>query len=75
MEAKYMPIKYYKFLDLLNRRGIKKSQLRELLGFGPNTIAKFDKHEPVSFEVLEKICNYFDVQPGEIMEFVRDKTE
>jgi len=46
-----------------------------LLGFGPNTIAKFDKHEPVSFEVLEKICNYFDVQPGEIMEFIRDKTE
>lgn len=67
-----MPIKYYKFLDLLNRRGVKKSQLRELLGFGPNTIAKFDKNEPVSFEVLEKLCKYFNVQPGDLIEYIED---
>lgn len=65
-----MAIKYYKLLDLLNKRDISKSKLREDLGLGSNTIAKFANNEPVSFEVLDKLCRYFDVQPGDLIEFV-----
>ena len=68
-----MAIKYYKLLTLLNKRGIAKTQLRDELGFGTNTIAKFANHEPVSFEVLNKLCEYLNVQPGELIEFEEDK--
>lgn len=64
-----MAIKYYKLLDLLNKRSISKSKLREELGFGTNTIAKFANNEPVSFEVLDKLCKYFNVQPGDLIEY------
>ena len=64
-----MAIKYYKLLTLLNKRNIQKTQLKTDLGFGTNTIAKFSNHEPVSFEVLEKLCRYLNVQPGDLIEF------
>ena len=70
IQGEVMAIKYYKLLTLLNKRGIAKTQLREDLGLGSNTIAKFSNHEPVSFEVLDKLCEYLDVQPGDIIEYV-----
>ena len=69
-----MAIKYYKLLTLLNKRGIAKTQLREDLGLGSNTIAKFANHEPVSFDVLEKLCKYLNAQPGDLIEFEEDST-
>ena len=64
-----MAIKYYKLLILLNKREIPKSKLKEDLGLGSNTIAKFANHEPVSFEVLDKLCEYLEVQPGDLIEY------
>lgn len=65
-----MAIKYYKLLLLLNKRDIQKTQLKTDLNLGTNTIAKFSNHEPVSFEVLNKLCKYLGVQPGDLIEFV-----
>lgn len=67
-----MAIKFYKLLVLLNKRGIPKTKLRDDLNFGQATIAKFSKHEPVSFEVLDKLCDYLDVQPGDIIEHIKE---
>ena len=67
-----MAIKYYKLLTLLNKRGIAKTQLREDLSLGSNTIAKFSNHQPVSFEVLDKLCEYLNVQPADIIEYTKD---
>lgn len=67
-----MAIKYYKLLILLNKRGIAKTKLREDLGLGSNTIAKFSNHEPVSFEVLDKLCEYLEVQPDELIEYIKE---
>jgi len=64
-----MAIKYYKLLTLLNKRGISKSKLKDDLNLGSNTIAKFANHESISFEVLDKLCEYLNVQPGEIIEY------
>lgn len=61
-------IRYYKLFDLLNRRGMKKSDLREILS--PKTIAKLSKGQYISGEAIEKICLYLDCQPGDIMEVV-----
>jgi putative transcriptional regulator len=64
-----MAIKYYKLLTLLNKRDISKNKLKEDVGLGSNTIAKFANHEPVSFEVLDKLCEYLRAQPGDLIEY------
>ena len=61
-------VRYYKLFDLLNRRGMKKSDLREILS--PKTVAKLSKGEYLSGEVIEKICLFLNCQPGDIMEIV-----
>lgn len=68
-----MAIKYFKLFDILNRRGITKSQMRIDLGLSTKTLAKISNHENINIETIDKICNYLDVQPGDIMEFEREK--
>ncbi|MCU6737059.1 helix-turn-helix domain-containing protein [Diplocloster agilis] len=68
-----MAIKYYKLFDLMNRRGIRKTDLREILS--PKTVAKLSKGEYVSGEVIEKLCLYLKCQPGDIMEVVYDESK
>lgn len=66
-----MSIKYYKLFDLLNRRGMKKSDLRTILSSA--TVAKLSKHEYISGDAIAKICAYLECQPGDIMEYVADE--
>ena len=61
-------IRYYKLFDMLNRREMKKTDLREILS--TKTIAKLSKGEYLSGEVIEKICLFLGCQPGDIMEVV-----
>jgi putative transcriptional regulator len=63
-----MPIKYYKLFDLLQRRGMKKTDLLTAAGISSPTLAKLTKGETVTTEIIEKICNALNVQPGDIME-------
>lgn len=65
-----MAIKYYKLIDLLHRRGIPKLKLRDDLSLGQGTIAKFSNNEPVTIVVIDKLCKYLKVQPGDLMEYV-----
>lgn len=61
-------IKFYKLLDLLNRKNISKEELRIAIGASSATISKLSKNENVSLDVIEKICTYLECQPGDIME-------
>ena len=65
-------ITYYKLFDMLNRMGMKKSDLRAILS--PKTIAKLTKREPISGNAIEKICEYLNCQPGDIMEYIPNHT-
>lgn len=65
-------IKYYKLFDLLNRREMKKEELRQLLNVSSATMAKISKHQYVSMEVINKICCVLNCQPGDIIEYVPD---
>lgn len=69
-----MAIKYYKLIDLLNRRGILKTQFAKDIGISPNTLAKLSNNDIVSLDVIDKACAYLDVQPGEIIEFIKNDT-
>ncbi|WP_041707193.1 helix-turn-helix domain-containing protein [Clostridium cellulovorans] len=60
-------IKYYKLFDLLNRKGMKKTDLLEIIS--SPTLAKLSKGENVKVDVIEKICIFLNCQPGDIMEY------
>lgn len=66
-----MSIKYYKLFDLLQRRGLKKTDLLELANISSPTLAKLSKGETVTTEVIGKICNALDCQPADIMENIK----
>jgi DNA-binding Xre family transcriptional regulator len=51
-----MGIKYYKLFDLLNRKGMKKTDLLDIL-YSP-TLAKLAKGESVTTDILCKICSH-----------------
>jgi DNA-binding Xre family transcriptional regulator len=65
-----MGMKYYKLFDLLNRRNITKTKMRLDIGMSTKTLAKISAHEQISLDVLERICEYLKVQPGDIIEYV-----
>jgi DNA-binding Xre family transcriptional regulator len=65
-----MGMKYYKLFDLLNRKGMKKTDLLEILS--SPTLAKLTKGESITTDILCKICSHLKLQPGDIMEFVEE---
>lgn len=68
-----MKISYNNLWKLLIDRKMKKYQLRELAAISSNSIAKLGKDEPVSMEVLMKICDALDCNIQDICEFVKDE--
>ena len=63
-----MPIKYYKLFDLLQRRGMKKTDLITIASISSPILAKLSKGESITTEVIERIRRALQVQPGDIME-------
>ena len=69
-----MPFKYYKLFDVLNRKEITRTQMRIDLGISTRTLAKISNHEYISMEILDKICNYLEIQPGDVIEHVIEES-
>lgn len=68
-------ITYYKLLDMLNRRGISKEELRLAIKASPTTIASISKNEPLALKTINKICKFLQCQPGDILEYVEPDDE
>ena len=66
-----MEISYNKLWKLLIDKNMKKFELKDLAGISTSSLAKLGKNEPVTLEVLMKICNALDVNIGDIMEFIK----
>ena len=60
-------MKYYRLFDLLARRDMKKTDLLSVIS--APTLAKLSKGETVKTDVLCKIFDFLDCQPGDIMEY------
>jgi DNA-binding Xre family transcriptional regulator len=67
-----MPISYKPLFRLLLERDMKKTDLVAACGLSLNVIAKFSKGEPVNMENLNKICQYFNCQFSDIVEYLPD---
>ena len=66
-----MTVSYDKFWKLLIDKKMNKTQMRLATGISSSTLAKLSKEEPVTLEVLEKICNELHCNIGDIVEFIK----
>lgn len=61
-------IRFYRLFDLLNRKGMKKTDLLQIMS--SPTLAKLSKGEVVKLDVIDRICEFLKCQPSDIMEHI-----
>ena len=64
-------IRYYKLFEMLNKCGMKKADLTSIISWP--TIYKLEKGESVRTDIIDKLCEFLQCQPGDIMEYVDRK--
>ena len=71
MEVKFL-IVYDKLGDYLKSKNMKYIDLQRELALSPSMTAKFTKNRTMSTDTLNKVCEYLQVQPSEIIEWIPD---
>ena len=64
-------MKYYKLFIMLDKKGMKRTDLLKIVS--SVTLAKLGKGESVTTDILCKICDFLDCQPGDIMEYIPEE--
>lgn len=67
-----MSFNYNKLWKLLIDRGMMKKDLMNDTALTSTTMAKLGKGQPVSMEVIGRICAALDVNIGDVVDFVKD---
>ena len=65
-------IDFSRLWTLMEKKKLNKQWLKNN-GIHSNTVAKLTKNENVTCEVICNLCRLLDCQPGEIMEYKREK--
>ncbi len=69
-------IKYrIKILDALKAAGYSSYRLRKEQVFGQRTMTQLRNGEPITFTVLDKLCDLLHCQPGDLLEYVKDPAD
>ena len=68
-EDTYM-VSYVKLWKKLLDLGLKKKDLKERTGIGSTTLTKLNNNEPVSMDVMIKICSALHCNIGEVMDII-----
>ena len=68
-----MPISYDKLFLLLEHRGLRRANLKDILS--DPTIAKLGKREPVNTKILCAICAKLHCDISDIAEYIYDESE
>lgn len=66
-------ISYNKLWKKLVDLHIKKIELKEMTGIGSTTLTKLSNDEPVSMNVIIKICVALQCNIGDVMDIIYDK--
>lgn len=64
-----MPISYQKLFALMERKGIKKFDLRKM-GISPTIVDRLVKNSDVNTSTITRLCEILQCQPGDLMEYV-----
>ena len=71
-----MSIRYIKLWKLLLDKGMKKTDLIKIADISTTTLAKLSKNQPVSMEVMGRLCLALSCDIGDIMEMLpENKTD
>lgn len=68
-----MRISYKKIWIKLAELEMSKPDFRTKLNLSAGTLTKLNKNEPVSLEVLMRICDFFDCDIGDVCEFIKEE--
>lgn len=69
---KRMAVQYNRLWKLLIDKKMKKSALTELADVSSSTIAKLNRDEYVSLEILERICRALHCEIGDVVELSKE---
>lgn len=61
---------YAKLWKLLKDKNLKKVDLKREIGITPTTLAKLNRNENVSMDVLNRLCDFLECDIGDIIEHV-----
>lgn len=64
-----MKLIYNGLWKILIDNNMQKKDLIDKMGISSTTIAKMGKGEKVSLDVIEKICDYFNCNVGDVISF------
>lgn len=70
-----MELSYKNLWKMLIDRDMKKIDLQTSAGLAANTMTRLRKSEPVSMEVLWRICTVLGCNIGDVVEFVLSKDD
>lgn len=68
-----MAVNYDKLWDILNERGMMKTDLIKEAKISTNAMAKLGRNEDVRIGVLEKICLALNCKMDDIIDIISDK--
>jgi len=69
---KKMTISYNGLWKILIDKNLQRKDLKETLKISSSTFAKMGRGEPVSMDVLMRLCEYLNCNIGDIVSFVKD---
>ena len=67
-------IVYYKLANILKERKMQWKDLCEA-GISVNTPTKFSQNKTMNTEIIDKVCAFLKVQPGDIMGWVNESDQ
>lgn len=67
-------IVYYKLANILKERNMQWKDLCSA-GISINTPTKFSQNKTMNTEMIDKVCAFLKVQPGDIMEWVDESDQ
>ncbi len=70
-----MKVSYKKLWKILIDKDMTQAELRKVTGLSSGSMTKMRQGEPVSMEVLWKVCSLLGCNIGDIVEFVMDSDE
>ena len=73
-EGSKMPINYDKLFALMEKKGIKKYDLRKM-GVSPTIVDRLVKNTDVNTSTIARLCSILDCQPGDIMEYAEEQNQ
>lgn len=67
-----MKLTYNGLWKILIDNNMQKKDLIDKIGISSTTIAKMGKGEKVSLDVIERICDYFNCNVGDVISFEKE---